>query len=150
MGNREWNSKKFSELTTSELYSILKVRTEVFVVEQNCSYLDPDGKDPEALHLWTQTNGEIQAYCRIFAPGIQYKEASIGRVLTSANARGKGLGRKLLKESIEIIESNFNFSSIRISAQDYLLDFYQDFGFVTTGNSYLEDGIPHSEMLRKK
>lgn len=149
MDNREWKCKKFDELTTTELYSILKVRTEVFVVEQDCSYLDPDGKDLDALHLWTQTNGEIEAYCRIFAPGIQYKEASLGRVLTSTNARGKGLGRKLLQESIEIIESHFNSSSIRISAQDYLLDFYKDFGFATTGNSYLEDGIPHSEMLRK-
>lgn len=143
-----WKIKTFAELSTAELYGILKVRAEVFVVEQNCPYLDPDGTDEKAVHLWAEQNGEILAYCRLFDKGIKYEEASIGRVLTTSAARGKNLGKQMMAYAVETIENRFRTSEIRISAQDYLLEFYAGFGFKDTGKKYLEDEIPHTEMLR--
>lgn len=144
-----WKIKEFPELSTSELYEILKVRQEVFVVEQTCHYLDADGHDEAAVHIWCETEGKISAYCRIFAPGLKYEEASIGRVLTHPDFRGKNLGRSLLRIALDAIETRFGAAGIRISAQDYLLKFYSEFGFVDTGHKYLEDDIPHTEMYKR-
>lgn len=144
-----WKIKTFEEFTAPELYQVLKARVDVFVVEQNCPYPDLDDYDQKALHLWAEENGEVLAYCRIFDQGIKYTEASIGRVLTTEKARGKSLGKQLLQYAVETIENRFHTSGIRISAQDYLLKFYSGFGFEDTGKKYLEDDIPHTEMLRK-
>lgn len=143
-----WRIKTFEELTTQELYEILKVRQEVFVVEQTCYYLDADGYDQKAIHLWGDLNGEIVAYCRIFEPAIKYPETSIGRVLTSKKYRNLKLGKILMKIALQCIETHFKTKKCRISAQDYLLDFYKNFGFTDTGKKYLEDNIPHTEMVR--
>ena len=144
-----WKIKSFSELSTQELYRILKIRQEVFIVEQACYYLDADDYDEKAIHTWAEKDGEILAYSRIFEPGIKYKESSIGRVLTHPNYRKNNLGKILIRFSINAIEARFRTQSIRISAQDYLLRFYSDFGFKDTGKKYLEDDIPHTEMVRK-
>lgn len=143
-----WKIKTFELLNTAELYKILKLRTDVFVVEQNCAYPELDNKDQTAMHLWAEQDGEILAYCRIFPPGINYHESAIGRVVTAPNRRKQELGRHLMLLAVQAIETHYHTSEIRISAQDYLLDFYESFGFKDTGKKYLEDGIPHTEMLR--
>lgn len=144
-----WKVKKFDELTVPELYQIIKARVDIFVVEQDCPYPDLDGYDQKALHLWVEEEGVVLAYCRIFPKGIKYNETSLGRVLTTEQGRGKGLGKNLISYAVQIIENRLKTSEIRISAQDYLLHFYESFGFVDTGKKYLEDNIPHTEMLRK-
>ncbi|WP_294230165.1 MULTISPECIES: GNAT family N-acetyltransferase [Chryseobacterium] len=149
MNNIVWKIKTFDELTVTELYAVIKARIDVFVVEQNCPYPDLDGYDQKAVHLWAEEDGEVLANCRIFDKGIKYNEASIGRVLTTEKARGKNLGRQLIAYAVQTIENRFRTFEIRISAQDYLLRFYGDFGFEDTGKKYLEDDIPHTEMLRK-
>lgn len=149
MSNISWKIKSFEEITTSELYEIIRARVDVFVVEQNCPYPDLDGYDQKAIHLWGEQDHTVLAYCRIFDRGIKYNETSIGRVLTSEKGRGKNLGKQLIKYAVETIENRFKTSEVRISAQDYLLKFYSDFGFQDTGKKYLEDNIPHTEMLRK-
>ncbi len=143
-----WKIKSFAELSVPELYEILKIRQEVFIVEQTCDYLDADGYDDKAIHLWAENNGEILAYCRLFEAGIKYQEASIGRVLTNSNYRNLSLGKTLMKFALFIIEARFRAGDVRISAQDYLLKFYSEFGFQDTGKKYLEDDIPHTEMLK--
>jgi len=142
-----WKIKSFTELSVTELYEILKIRQEVFVVEQTCYYVDADGYDDKAVHLWAETNGEILAYCRLFDSGIKYQEASIGRVLTNSSYRNLRLGKTLMKFALFIIEARFRAGDVRISAQDYLLKFYSEFGFQDTGKKYLEDNIPHTEMI---
>lgn len=149
MSNIVWKIKTFDEFTVPELYAVLKARIDVFVVEQNCPYPDLDGYDQKAIHIWAEEDGEVLANCRIFDKGIKYDEPSIGRVLTTEKARGKSLGRQLIQYAVETIENRFYTPEIRISAQDYLLKFYEDFGFEDTGKKYLEDDIPHTEMLRK-
>lgn len=149
MTNIEWKIKTFSELTTTELYEIIKARINVFVVEQHCPYADLDDYDQLALHLWAENGDDVLAYCRIFDKGIKYPEASIGRVVTTKKMRGSGLGKQLIKFALEVIENRLGTSEIRISAQSYLLKFYSAFGFAETGKKYLEDDIPHIEMLRK-
>lgn len=144
-----WKIKTFDEFTVPELYSILKARIDVFVIEQNCPYPDLDNYDQKAVHIWAEKNGEVLAYCRIFNKGIKYDETSIGRVLTTEKARGKSLGKLLIQYAVDTIENRFRTSEIRISAQDYLLRFYTGFGFEDTGNKYLEDDIPHTEMIRR-
>lgn len=144
-----WKIKTFDEFTVTELYSILKARIDVFVIEQNCPYPDLDNYDQKAVHIWAEENGEVLAYCRIFNKGIKYDETSIGRVLTTEKARGKSLGKLLIQYAVETIENRFRTSEIRISAQDYLLRFYSGFGFEDTGNKYLEDDIPHTEMIKR-
>jgi ElaA protein len=144
-----WKVKTFRELTTDELYAIASVRIEVFVVEQQCPYPDLDGYDQQAVHLWAEKNGEVIAYCRIFNPGIKYPEASIGRVLTAPKFRNLKLGKVLMRFAVNTVETRFRTAEIRISAQDYLLKFYDEFGFADTGKKYLEDDIPHTEMVRK-
>lgn len=150
MSNIIWKIKTFEEFTVPELYNVLKARINVFVVEQNCPYPDLDDYDQKAVHIWAEQDGEVLANCRIFDKGIKYPEASIGRVLTTEKARGKNLGKQLIAYAIETIEARFRTDEIRISAQDYLLKFYGEFGFEDTGKKYLEDDIPHTEMLYRK
>jgi ElaA protein len=145
----EWILKKFDELTTAELYAILQLRSEVFIVEQNCVYLDPDGKDQEAWHLTGMEDGKMIAYTRILAPGVSYPDPAIGRVATSISKRGSGLGRELMERSIEDCERLFGKKSITLSAQVYLKKFYESLGFTGIGDEYLDDGIPHIKMTRK-
>ena len=140
--------KKFSELSTDEIYNILKLRSEVFVVEQNCVYQDIDDKDQKATHLFIEKNNEIIAYTRIFKKGDYYKEnPSIGRVVVSKKERGKELGKRIMRESILYIKNNYNNKSIELSAQKYLDKFYRELDFYAEGEDYLEDGIPHQRMF---
>ena len=140
--------KKFNELSIQELYAILQLRSEVFVVEQDCVYQDIDFKDQEALHVIGIKNNVMVAYTRIFPPGIYFKEASIGRVLVKKSERKHGYGYDLMKASIDAIDAFYKVTEITISAQEYLTSFYQNLGFNQVGEGYLEDGIPHIEMLR--
>jgi len=144
-----WKIKPFEELTTAELYAILRLRSEVFIIEQNCAYQDLDNSDQKALHLMgTDEESQLLAYTRIFAPGIKFTEASIGRVVTSPLARGKGAGRELMERSISELQQHYGVIPIKIGAQQYLQRFYTSLGFEQTSDTYLEDGIPHIEMLR--
>lgn len=143
-------SKTFEELTTRELYEILKLRTEVFVVEQNCPYLEVDGKDLQSYHLYFIQDDSIQAYLRILPAGVSYEELSIGRVLVREESRGLGLGRRLMEEALKFIENDLGERVVKIQAQHYLEKFYASFGFQSISEVYLDDGIPHIDMLLKK
>ncbi|TDB61107.1 GNAT family N-acetyltransferase [Arundinibacter roseus] len=146
-----WLLKSFAELTTNELYGLLQLRSEVFVVEQNCPFLDMDDKDQACYHLmgYVPALGPgIQAYTRLVPPGISFPFPSIGRVVTSPQARRTGLGRMLMSRSLEECERLFGSQPIQIGAQLYLRTFYESFGFVQSGDMYLEDGIEHIEMIR--
>ena len=145
----EINTYRYNELTTNQLYSILKLRAEVFVVEQNCAYQDLDNKDNKALHLIGEINNEIIAYTRIFKKGDYFTNSSIGRVLVKKEFRKKELGKAIMEKSIEIIKKNTKEEKIEISAQKYLTKFYKDLGFKKTGKEYLEDNIPHIKMILK-
>jgi ElaA protein len=145
-----WVFKKFDELTVSELYRIMQLRNEVFVVEQNCVYQDADDKDQISMHLCGWDAEKLVAYTRIIPPGISHAEASIGRVVTSPIYRTTGAGRKLMNDSIGHTFSQFNCTAIKISAQVYLINFYTSFGFIQCSEEYLEDGIPHIEMTLSK
>ena len=145
-----WIFKKFNDLTASELYSIMQLRNEVFVVEQNCVYQDADDKDQPSMHLCGWDGEKLVAYTRIIPQGVSYAEASIGRVVTSPAYRGTGAGRQLMKESISHIFNQFNCTQIKIGAQVYLTKFYQSLGFTQCSPQYLEDGIPHIEMHLNK
>lgn len=140
--------KTFSELTTKELYQILQLRSEVFVVEQNCVYQDIDGKDEKAIHIIGVVQNKIVAYTRCFKPGDYFKEASIGRVVVKKNERKLKRGNQIMIHSIKIIEKLFQTKTIIISAQSHLISFYNNLGFYSVGNEYLEDGIPHIEMIK--
>lgn len=140
-------TKTFNELTLFELYEILKLRSEVFVVEQNCPYLDVDGKDEKALHIIGKSGHQIVAYTRCFGPGIYFKEAAIGRVVVSKDFRLFGYGYQIMKASIEAIKTRYSTRIIKLSGQTYLIKFYESLGFKTIGESYLEDGIPHITMI---
>lgn len=147
----QWECRAFHELTTNELYKILQVRNEVFIIEQNCPYQDCDNKDQHAFHLWAQEGDNIYAYTRLLPPNISYEGASsIGRVLTSQNGRGKKLGKELMERSIVKCHEIFGNYPIRISAQSYLKKFYESLGFIIVSAEYLEDNIPHFEMLCEK
>lgn len=145
-----WIFKKFDELSAVELYRIMQLRNEVFVVEQNCVYQDADDKDQPSMHLCGWDEEKLVAYTRIIPPGISYAEASIGRVVTSLAYRHTGAGRQLMKESISSCFSEFKCTSIKIGAQVYLTVFYQSLGFIPCSSQYLEDGIPHIEMVLHK
>jgi len=145
-----WVLKKFQELTGDELYALLRLRAEVFVVEQSCAFQDLDNKDQPSYHLLGYLNDELTAYTRLVPPGISYEAASIGRVVTSPAHRRKGLGKELMKVSIEHCERLFQTTTLVIGAQCYLQDFYESFGFVPSGEIYLEDGIEHIEMTRHR
>lgn len=145
----EFKIKTFQDLTTTELYALLQLRSEVFVVEQDCVYQDVDGKDQNALHVLGYKNGGLIGYTRLFNAGNYFSEASIGRVVIKASERKFSYGHDLIKKSIAVIASEFNKTEIHISAQTYLTKFYQAHGFVQVGEGYLEDDIPHIKMVRK-
>lgn len=142
-----WLCKKFDALTSHELYAILQLRNEVFVVEQNCVFQDADNKDQYCYHLMGWQENDLAAYSRILPPEISYSESSIGRIVTSPKARRNGIGRELVKQSIEELYILFGKIPIKIGAQMYLQKFYESFGFKQTSDIYLEDDIPHIEML---
>ena len=141
-----WQLYQYSELSKELLYKILKIRQEVFIIEQNCNYLDADGIDQYSSHLLGSVNGELIAYMRIVNPGKIYKNLSFGRILVKKKYRNEGIGKKLMVKAIALFE--LKYSNIIISAQFYLLDFYKDFDFKPIGNKYLEDNIPHIKMIR--
>lgn len=145
----EWKIKPFKALSVNELYDILQLRSRVFVVEQNCVYLDPDGKDKEALHLFGIFDEKIVAHARLFASGITFENASIGRVTVDPDYRDRKWGQELMKEAIAGIRLYFGEDKIKIGAQLYLKKFYENQGFVQTSEMYLEDDIPHIEMVRE-
>ncbi len=146
-----WKDSDFASLATSELYAILAARVGVFVVEQDCPYPELDGLDQTARHLWAaDQQGQIAAYARITAPGTRFPEPSIGRVITTAGYRGCGLGRELMKRTIQLTRQQFPGASLRISAQQHLQPFYESLGFEFECGPYDEDGIPHVEMLRSE
>jgi ElaA protein len=146
--NLEWKIKRFDALSSQELYNLLQLRSEVFVVEQNCVYQDIDGKDEKAIHLIGEDNGKIVAYARLFKPNDYFEQASIGRVVVKESYRDKKLGHLLMREAIRVIETHFEETKITISAQLYLKKFYESHGFVQTSEMYLEDDIPHIEMKK--
>ena len=144
-------SKPYHDLTTAELYNILALRAEVFVVEQNCPYQDVDGKDVDSIHLLGFIDNELMAYARILKPGISYKDyASIGRIVISPKKRGNNYGHELISYSINQCKESFVGQPIKISAQSHLEKFYSAHGFLSTGEAYLEDGIPHIAMIYNK
>jgi ElaA protein len=144
-----WTTKPFADLTLAELYALLQLRSEVFVVEQTCPFQDIDGLDQVADHLLGHTEaGELAAYARLFGPGHSYEQASIGRVVTSPRFRRFGQGRQLLSQALGQCAALYGAQPIKIGAQLYLKAFYESFGFVQQGEGYLEDGIPHIYMLR--
>ncbi|GGP92369.1 GNAT family N-acetyltransferase [Shewanella ulleungensis] len=145
-----WLDVGFTELSLEQLYGVLQLRVEVFVVEQNCPYPELDGKDKDvqARHLFAINNQqEIVAYSRILAPNVSYPQASIGRVVVAKSARGQGVANQLMQRAITIAKQRWPNDHIQIGAQDYLRHFYQHLGFVVNSEVYLEDGIPHLDML---
>ena len=141
--------RTFEELNLQELYELLRLRSEVFVVEQDCVYQDIDGKDEKALHILGYEDEKLVAYTRIFPPGVYFSEAAIGRVVVRENSRKKRYGHEILEASIKTIEDHFNTGKIKLSAQTYLTKFYESHGFEKIGEGYLEDGIPHIGMVKK-
>ena len=145
-----WKLKSWEEISKAELYNILSLRSEVFVVEQTCIYQDIDHKDPKAHHVLGVLNNQIVAYSRIFNEGDYFKEASFGRAVTSQKVRGTGVGHQLVKETLLKTEQLYPKLSIKISAQAHLQGFYNQHGFITEGAPYLEDDIPHVAMYIRK
>lgn len=139
----------FADLDLLQLYELLRFRQEVFVLEQNCPYVDADGKDPDCLHLWLEdAEGRMAAYCRLVPEGVSYTGyVSIGRVISRQDLRRTGAGRRLMKEALEWIHAHWSGLPVKISAQCYLEDFYASFGFRGIGDTYLEDDIPHRAMV---
>ena len=142
--------KSFSTLTPNELYALLRLRSEVFVVEENCVFLDADNKDIYCHHLMLFDNKQLIAYARLVPPGISYQEMSVGRVVTAKDARSKGAGKQLMQLAVEYCRKIFGDGPIRIGAQYYLEKFYTEIGFTATGDVYDEDGIEHIEMIMYK
>ena len=140
--------KRFNELSTHELYAVLQLRAEVFVVEQDCVYQDLDNKDLDAYHMLGVLDTKIVAYARIFKPGDYFLESSIGRIVVKKEFRKFQFGYQLVVNSIQFIENNLQQNKILISAQSYLSKFYNSLGFTQVGEEYLEDGIPHIKMLK--
>jgi len=146
----QFEFKHFSELTSNELYNILQLRAEIFVVEQDCVYNDIDGLDKDATHQFLKKDDEIVAYSRLLKPGTRFPDYSIGRVVVKQSERGTGLGIQMMEEAKSYILENWNATKIKISAQKYLLKFYEDLGFVVITEEYMEDGIPHFGMRYTK
>ena len=154
----QFTCKPFADLTVYELYDIMALRQEIFVIEQNCPYLDADGKDLKGWHLMGRQifkenteGGVLVVYTRLLPKGVSYDDyASIGRVVSSASVRGSGAGKILMQHSIEMMEKLFPNDPVKIGAQTYLLKFYESLGFESTGEEYLEDDIPHTTMILKK
>ncbi|MEZ9369884.1 GNAT family N-acetyltransferase [Shewanella sp. 10N.286.51.B2] len=150
LNSMHWKLLSFNELSLDELYELLKLRVDVFVVEQNCPYPELDDKDrlPQTKHLLGMNQqGELIAYTRILAAGVSYDEASIGRVIVAEKGRGHGIAHALMQRSINVVKTQWPQTSIQIGAQQYLSDFYQQQGFILNSEMYLEDGIPHIDML---
>ena len=147
-----WQWCRFSELRPADLYEVVRLRERVFIVEQNCAYLDADGRDPDAWHLlgWLGENGDrkLVAYARVFEPGIRYPEGSVGRVITAPEVRRTGIGRVLMAEALRRLEGLAPGKPVKLAAQRYLEKFYSSFGFTTASAPYEEDGIMHVDMLR--
>ena len=142
----ELSVKKFSELSTVELYGIIKARIEIFVVEQNCPYQDLDGNDADCYHVFFSENGNILAYCRVAPRGLIYENVTVGRVITVA--RGTGLGKKLIYEALKVAKEKFSADTVSIGAQIQAQGFYEKCGFTATDKKYTEDGIPHVMMYK--
>ncbi len=142
-----WHCQSFSELNTERLYAVLRLRQQVFVIEQACIYQDADDFDQDALHLHAMEGATLVAYCRLLPPGKKYTEPSIGRVCTAQSHRGLGIGRVLMERALQHMRLRFPGHAVRISAQLYLQEFYKSFGFRVTSPPYHEDGIPHIDML---
>jgi len=145
-----WVCKKFDELSIIELYAIIRLRNEVFVVEQNCVFQDADNKDQDCYHLMGWKEDYLAAYTRIMPAGLIYKETSLGRVVTSINIRRSGIGKELMEKSMDYIYKLFGNVPIRIGAQLYLKHFYEELSFKQSSDIYLEDGIEHIEMTSQK
>jgi len=143
----EWKLAAFDDLSVRELHDLLLLRSQVFMLEQNCLFLDIDGFDPQAVHLLGQSDGQLLAYARCFAAGIKFPEASVGRVVTCMDVRGSGLGHVLMAQVLASVRALWGEQAIRIGAQARLEKFYQQHGFVSVGKPYIEDGIDHLEML---
>ena len=141
--------KKFEQLSLLELYEIIKLRQEVFIVEQNCPYHDCDGNDTDAWHVFYKENGHVAACLRILKKGVTFDETAIGRFVVRKNLRKRGVGRRMMEISIDFIENQLKTPPIKMQAQSYLLDFYKSFGFTEISGEYIEDGIPHYDLLRK-
>lgn len=150
MSRYNWYHKSFNELSPQELYAIMHLRSEVFVVEQNCPYLDPDGKDLQSWHLMGWDGDKLVAYSRLLPAGLAFDEISIGRVVSSPAYRGTGAGKELMNNAISTAYQLFGHQPIRIGAQLYLQKFYESLGFVQVSEMYLEDDIPHIEMVKEK
>lgn len=143
-----WELRAFDALTVAELYGIMRLRQDVFIVEQKCAYADADGLDGVATHLFAVDGAATVACARLFAPGVRRDEAVIGRVVTAAVVRKSGIGRELMRRAIAAIEAEHEHAPIWLGAQKYLQRFYESFGFVRDGEDYLEDDIPHLPMRR--
>ncbi|MEJ6505911.1 MAG: GNAT family N-acetyltransferase [Crocinitomicaceae bacterium] len=142
--------KKYSDLDLDDFHDIIALRIKIFVIEQDCPYQDLDGNDKLAFHLYFKdTENQIVAATRILPQNIAYNEVSIGRVVVDKNSRGNGLGHELMKQSMVFVERQFGATDVRLSAQKHLENYYEKHGFTSTGKEYLEDGIPHVEMLFK-
>ncbi len=142
----DWTLAAWDDLSTRQLHDLLQLRSEVFVVEQNCVFQDIDGADPQALHLLGSHGGQLLAYARCFPPGVKFVEASIGRVVTRPAARGGGLGHVLIDQAVAAVTQQWGAQPIRIGAQARLVGYYSQHGFVDDGKPYVEDGIDHLEM----
>ncbi len=149
MNQLVWHFKNFDQLTPAELYEILRLRNEVFVVEQNCIYNECDGKDYKCLQLWCTLDGQIVGSCRIVPPGVSYDEPSFGRIVSKPGFRDLKLGHQMMDFILQIIKNYYHTERVRISAQVYLRKFYEKYGFRQTSDEYLEDTLPHMEMLRE-
>jgi ElaA protein len=144
----DWQWSALSDLSARQLYAILAARVAVFIVEQNCAYQELDGLDFDAEHLVAWSGSDVAGYLRLVAPGARFAEPSLGRIITTQAFRGSGLGRELVARGLERARLRYPGQAVRISAQQYLEKFYRSFGFETVSETYLEDGIPHVEMLR--
>lgn len=147
----EWHWKNYEELSKTKLYQILAARQEVFVVEQDIAYVDCDNKDQHSWHCWATSSEnpeKIAAYLRVVKAGFKYKETAIGRVLTTKEHRGKGIGKEIMRFTLDKIAEELGDEPVRISAQGYLEKFYNDFGFESVSDVYIEEGIEHIEMLK--
>jgi len=139
--------KRFDELTNIELYQILRLRQEIFIVEQACAYSDVDGKDKTAHHLMAFEDGELVGCLRVLERGISFAEASIGRVVVAEGYRGRGIAKELMQRALDFTRTEWNEARIKISAQTYAIPFYAGVGFRAVSAEYLEDGIPHVDMI---
>ena len=147
---QQWQTAGFSQLSQAQMYALLQLRQQVFVVEQACVYLDLDDRDQQAVHMLCWQGEELQAYQRCLAPGVSYPESSLGRIVVAPRARGLRLGKELVQRGISHNLRHWPQSDIRINAQAYLNDFYSALGFTADGQEYEEDGIPHLQMLYRR